>query len=66
MTVLFSNRQKYVVKVMFCQILQFVSVLKTEQVKMFLVVQELFTFGIVTVTGTGECALCSVMRSLIC
>lgn len=35
MTVLFSSRQKYVVKVMFCQILQFVSILKTQQIKNF-------------------------------
>lgn len=65
MTVLFSNKQKYVVKVMFCQILQFVSVLKTQQIKM-LIVQELFTFRIAAVTGAGECALCSIVRSLIC
>lgn len=47
MTVLFSNRQKFGIKVMFCQILQFVSVLKTQQIKILIV--QVFTFRIARV-----------------
>lgn len=35
MTVLFSSRQKYLAKVMFRQILQFVTVSKIQQIKVF-------------------------------
>lgn len=61
-----QQQAKYVVKMMFCQILHFASVLKTHLIKMVLIVQELFTFRIATVTGIGECALCGIIRSLIC
>lgn len=48
MKVLFSNRQKYGINVMFCQILQFVNLLKTQQIKIFNCT-EVFAFTIARV-----------------